>query len=489
LGQYIATGRYTGEIHFDERYFELNLGVETRSIDHIPADERHGKVIDHGKFWFLSNFQFYSIALGFIGPSLHLGFAATVWAATLGVLLGTVFTAFHASQGPQLGLPQMIQSRAQFGYRGVIIPLFGSLFTFVGFNVVDTILISQGLHGVFGWSELAIDIFLAFGGAAIAIYGYEWLHIAFRALFWISLPLYLSLSVAIATGRIAAASPAPSAFDWVAFAAQFTASFAYNITYAPCVSDYTRYLPMAVRPAGLVLSVYGGAALSALWLIVMGAWMSTYLGQSDSLVALAVGGAAISAHFGTILVLVSATALAATMGLNAYSAMMTVLTGIDSFVTVRANRAVRVVTIAAITVVWFAIAVALNSNGLTALYASLSLTLYLLIPWTAVNLMDYFFVRRGQYAIEDLFKPAGLYGAWGWRGMTAYAVGFGLSVPFFVLNGYYEGPVAKALGGVDVSWAPGLLVSAAGYYLLTRSLDVAGEKRAMGSPHEPVVNR
>ena len=32
-------------------------------------------------------------------------------------LIGTLFMAFHASQGPQLGLPQMIQSRGQFGYR------------------------------------------------------------------------------------------------------------------------------------------------------------------------------------------------------------------------------------------------------------------------------------------------------------------------------------------------------------------------------------
>lgn len=35
-----------------------------------------------------------------------------------GVLLGTFFMAFHSAQGPQLGLPQMIQSRPQFGYVG-----------------------------------------------------------------------------------------------------------------------------------------------------------------------------------------------------------------------------------------------------------------------------------------------------------------------------------------------------------------------------------
>lgn len=33
--------------------------------------------------------------------------------------------------------------------------------------------------------------------------------------------------------------------------------------------------------------------------------------------------------------------------------------------------------------------------------------LYLLVPWTAVNLTDYFFVRRGHYAIADLFTSNG----------------------------------------------------------------------------------
>jgi hypothetical protein len=42
-------------------------------------------------------------------------------AGALGIMFGTIFMAFHGSQGPEMGLPQMIQSRAQFGYRGVIL--------------------------------------------------------------------------------------------------------------------------------------------------------------------------------------------------------------------------------------------------------------------------------------------------------------------------------------------------------------------------------
>ena len=89
------------------------MGIEHKSIDYVTEHERHGRVIDQGPFWFLGNFHFFTIAIGFVGPSMGLSFAFTSLAGALGILFGTVFVAFHASQGAELGLPQMIQSRAQ----------------------------------------------------------------------------------------------------------------------------------------------------------------------------------------------------------------------------------------------------------------------------------------------------------------------------------------------------------------------------------------
>ena len=54
--------------------------------------------------------------------------------------------AFHANQGPRMGLPQMIQSRAQFGIRGAVVPFIAVLFVYVGFNVFNVILATQGLQ-------------------------------------------------------------------------------------------------------------------------------------------------------------------------------------------------------------------------------------------------------------------------------------------------------------------------------------------------------
>jgi purine-cytosine permease-like protein len=44
------------------------MAIESRSIDFVPEAERHGRVADQGPFWFLSNFHFFAIAIGFVGP-------------------------------------------------------------------------------------------------------------------------------------------------------------------------------------------------------------------------------------------------------------------------------------------------------------------------------------------------------------------------------------------------------------------------------------
>ena len=101
---------------------------------------------------------------------------------------------------------------------------------------------------------------------------------------------------------------------------------------------------------------------------------------------------------------------------------------------------------------WIAATFAITTDAIALLFATLTIMLYLLVPWTAVNLVDYFFVRRGRYAITHLFMPKGIYGAWGIRGLAAYLIGFVATLPFFVLPDVYTGPAARALGGVDVGW-------------------------------------
>ena len=95
---------------------------------------------------------------------------------------------------------------------------------------------------------------------------------------------------------------------------------------------------------------------------------------------------------------------------------------------------------------------------------------YFLVPWSAVNLVDFFIIRKGQYAIREIFNPRGMYGRLGWRGLTAYFVTVAIMVPFFSTP-IFTGPVASAISGADLSVLVGIPVAAILYYVLASGVD------------------
>ena len=221
------------------------MAIEARSIDWVPETERHGRIWHQAPLWFLGNFQYFSIPIGFVGPALGLSMGWTILAGVLGILTGTVFMAFHAAQGPPLGLPQMIQSRAQFGYRGVIVPLFAT--------AVHLPRVQRRRPGAAGRGpqrrlrlerrtssrssctvrrRAARDLRPRLGAPDLPDPALHLVPADDDRDRWGS-----------SSARPAAGSPTAAASSCVAFMAQFSAAAAYNITYAPYVSDYSRYLP------------------------------------------------------------------------------------------------------------------------------------------------------------------------------------------------------------------------------------------------------
>ncbi len=463
------------------------LGIEKRSIDFIPERERHGRVRDQGPFWFLSNFQFFAVAIGFVGPSLGLSLGYTALAGALGILIGTVFQAFHASQGAEMGLPQMIQSRAQFGYRGVVVPLVGDMISLVGYNVVGTVLIAEGAHGLWGVDRTVTAVVVSLVAGSLAVWGHDWLHRAFRLLFWISLPLFSALSLAIVLGRAGGAVHVHGGFNWPAFLTQLASAVSLNVTAAPYVSDYTRYLPSRTRRGVIIFHVFAGSSISAVWLIALGGWLATHMGVTDGLVAIRIAGDGVLAGLGSVLAAASIAALTATMGMSTYSGMLTAFTTADSLHHLRPTRGARIGIVVALTLIGLGVAVSFGGDAVTWLNGMLVIVLYFLIPWTAVNLIDYFCVRKGRYAVLDLFTPKGVYGAWGARGLIAYAVGFLASLPFFVVPNVFTGPLAARLGGVDFGWLVGLFTSGGAYLLLSLGFDARAEDAAVASSRQALT--
>lgn len=487
--------------------------VEGHSIDFIPHHERTDKLSSQGPFWFLGNFTFFTMTIGFVGPSVGLTSWWTMLAGTLGIMFGTLFMAFHGSQGPHLGLPQMIQSRAQFGYRGVLLVLLATLFVFAGFNIVNLVLMMQGLHTLFGFNPTVVALVVTVPASILAILGHDWMHRSFKWALFLSIPLYGFVTLAVLMHWVpdaplpllapGAVAPAPLGFNWTGFIAQFAAAASYNIAYAPYVSDYSRYLPKNTSSGKLIAAVFLGASLSGAWMIAVGGWLADHLHATDVLVALGQVGNTVSPAFGTVIVVVAILAFLPVIAMNIYSAKLTVLTSVDSIMRIEPTRNARILAIGFVILLQLGVALSIQGSGqgLSVLGIYLVVMLYFLVPWTAVNLTDYFFVRKGRYAIPHFFMPQdNIYGSWGLRGIASYAIGFAAMIPFFYIfdaveqKEVYVGPLAKALGSIDVAWLVGLIVSGLVYYWFSRSIDLQREETVIlhiekTSPHYTAGDR
>jgi NCS1 family nucleobase:cation symporter-1 len=127
------------------------------------------------------------------------------------------------------------------------------------------------------------------------------------------------------------------------------------------------------------------------------------------------------------------------------------------------------------------LATVVSANFVTDVSDFISFLLYIVIPWSAINLVDYYFVRRGNYDIDAIFQPNGPYGRVNLRTVAIFLIGIAVEIPF--MNAYYpqfEGPVASALDGADISWLVGFLVAGGLYYLFTPH----GTAAAAGRPAE-----
>ena len=209
-------------------------------------------------------------------------------------------------------------------------------------------------------------------------------------------------------------------------------------------------------------------------MMLVGAFAAAAFANADIVVALRHSADAMFGGFGVIMLVSSFGGLITITSLNLYGASLTLLSVVDSVTPIRLGIASRMMALAVALAMSLTLSLAMNGNVLNGLEAFLGVLVYLFTPWTAINLVDFFVVRRGRYSIRAMFMADGLYGRWNWRGLTSYALGFIAMIPFFKTE-IYVGPVAQALGGADISMIIGLPVSAAVYLMLCRSLDLTNE--------------
>ena len=452
--------------------------IEVRSIDYVPLAERHGEVRDLWPVWFSGEANLATLAVGVIGVAMGESMWWTTVAVVGGCALGTFFMAFHSTQGPQLGLPQLIQSRPQFGYLGALLVWVVALVAYIGYNAFNCVLAAQAtrqLLGAHAIADGAIIFWFSAAALAMAAVGYDWIHRLQRLFAYLMLAL-LSVFTVAALWLI----PMPpqlmklGEFRSIPFLVQFFAAAAYQLSWSIYVSDYSRYLPANVGVAASFWWTYLGAFIGGVWLMLIGTLVAAISPRPDVAAAVQASADLVMPGFGIVLLAGGILGLVSITALNFYGASLTLLSVADCVKPQHSGIKGRVIALLIAFAVSLSLALASSRDFANRFEDLLAVLLYLFTPWTAINLVDFYWVRKCRYSVREIFNPHGIYGRWSWRGLLAYAVGFAAMIPFFS-TGHYKGPVAVALGGADLAMLVGLPVSAIVYLLACRSLNMEKE--------------
>ncbi len=452
--------------------------VESRSIDYVPLSERHGRLTDQFTIWFAGSAMLLSLATGVIGIGLGLNLMWTLVALALGTFLGTLPVAAHASQGPHLGLPQMIQSRPQFGRYGALFIWIVAFAVYWGYVVLDVNLFGPTATQVVGGSRPAWAIAIGLVSMVITIFGYHWMHAGQRFITVVLLVVLAIYAVGVLTGGDLpdGALSLSTGFHFAPFFMVMSAALAYQLSWAFFVSDYSRYMPPTTSHRAIIFFTASGAGLGVFAMEAVGAVGAALFPTDSVTVALAKSGDTVFDGLGTIVLLVSGLALIVFNAMCIYGGALTAITALDSLRPVAPTHRVRTTAIVVVGLTATIVGAYLPDDFIgTTFYTILAVLAYLMGPWTAINLTDYFLVRRGRYSITEIFNPKGMYGRWHAAGIIAYLTGFLVMTPFMYLS-FYEGFAVKWLNGVDIAFFVGIPVAAVVYYLLSRSVDLDKER-------------
>lgn len=457
--------------------------IEQRSIDYVPIRERHGKLWHLWPVWFTGGAHLATIAVGFVGIALGGNLIWMTIAVLLGCAFGTFFMAFHSTQGPQLGLPQMIQSRPQFGYLGALLVWCVALVTFVGYCAFNQVLAADTVVTLVGWNRPLTMVIFGLIATVLAIVGYDLIHKAQRLLAYLLLAVFAVMTVAAARVHFAAEQLDINAFKMIPFLTQLFAAAAYQVSWSVSVSDYSRYLPRDVGVRASFWWTYVGAFVGGAWPMLIGTVAAALFPTLELSAALKAAADSMLPGSGNPFLIASLLGLVTITTLMFYSASLTLLSVADSIRPLKPTVWQRLLTLVVLLAASCVIALASSPHFAAQFGDFLVILLYLFTPWTAINLVDFYYVRRGHYSVREIFNPNGMYGRWNWRGLVAYFGGFVAMIPFFSA-GFYRGPVAQALGGADISMLVGLPVSTLIYVIACRSLDLKAEIRRISIADE-----
>lgn len=443
----------------------------------VPEQSRTTRV--GGQFWIWAGANLAPInwVLGALGINLGLGFRDTIIVIVIGNLIGMSIFGFFVLLGQKTGATGMVLARAAFGRRGDYLPAGIQALVTIGWCAINTYVILDLVLALFGklhWLDPSDDnygwkigtaAFLMASQVTIAWFGYRaiaaferWtvpptilILVAMSIFAWFGLNIDWGYAgppghILHGTERIAVMSSVMTVIG-----------IGWGITWFTYAADYSRFVSHRVPRHKLYLASTFGQFLPVVWLGVLGASLATKSQTVDP-------GQLVVENFGALAIPVLLLVIhgpIATNILNIYTFSVA-----TQALDIRVKRNILnlfVGVFSFIAVIFF-----IYQEDLAAVLDSfLSSLVAWVASWGGLMLVHYYWLNRVRpIAADRLFDPIGTKRLpdVNWAGVAALLCGI-FATWLFMAQSFpsIQSPLVTAMGGLDLSWLAGLVVSAAVY--------------------------
>lgn len=429
----------------------------------IPLSHRKGHPASLFQIWFSSNMQLTTIVTGALAAAMHISLYSSMIAIFIGNLVGATIMGLHAAQGPRMMTPQMIYSREQFGTRGAALPIIVFILMYIGFyastSVIGGQILMHLLHIPYDWAVAVLNAITV----ALVYLGYEVISMFQRVASYLYFAAfaYLSISLLVSIHRTGFPAGHPSVGAVLAF---LPIVATWQLSYTPYVSDYSRYLVPTTKTSTITWFAGSGTFFSTVWMMMLGAvgasgFSAAQISDGSFLIVKASGEMRLFFQILFLLGIISVNVF------NLYGGFMAVRAVVPSKQSTLPT--LRISILGGLFGICTLVSLFGNNHFLNNYSTFLNWLLFFLIPWSAINLVDFYLLKNQaheQVESNDLFIIQSVLP--GIRSDTYAVFGISVCIEFIIQSLQHTSLILMNIS--RLTWLIGFICGGSLYYLVQR---------------------
>ncbi len=466
------------------------LSVDQHGIEPIPDADRDSTAWQQFWIWFGANISPVQWVAGAIGPQLGLSLIQSIVIIFVGQATGALIFGAFTLMGKRTGVAQLALSRMAFGRRGNNVPAIITglitlswigVYTYVALDLATYCLHELGLPDTHA-TEYTVAAVIMIVQLVIGTLGFY----AIRTFEKWTVPVLAAVMavmtvLAFSKGHIVWNHSTVHGSELITAASVLMTAVGIGLGFgwAPWASDYSRFTRPALREKSVYWASALGTFLALFWLGVLGAAMASSSANRDP-------AELVASLFGVMTIPVLLVIVHGAVAGNiqcVYSAPLCFLAG-----GIKLRRWVGSIVsgvIATAVLVGF-----LASDGFVSSFTSYVNSLVIwAASWGTIVAIDFFVLNRGRADVPALYAPGATsrYGDIRGRSLVALLIGLGAGWTFeYGSASLFQGPIARATSGVDLSWLASIVFGGLAYWWLARAEPARAVKRtAYARPHSP----